>query len=359
MFHESADKKQRLTELQAHVVSVPFGIDWRPQRLSDGERPSNANGNGLDYRDFRDYRPGDNMRRLNWRMLDRAPDRPAINIFEAERKISVSTLVDVGTSMHYGSQDLSKLELSAVLAGSVISSAAKSAESAGAICFDQRQIVSNLQLGSGGANGASSLAPLVMNTVLNDGRFPGAEPVETSCTESSGYGLANALQLLPNTRSLVFIISDFATAGENEWVALHRASCWHEIVCLIVSDLRERELPAVRLLPWLPIPAMLSIRTASGEDEQILSTRKRRLKFAEESKARRAILRETITGSGAKCANFATDQSCESRRQSLALMFASKRLGTCLDQNLSDLSCPVSNPSIDPSIDPSIERSKQ
>ncbi len=332
MFKATCKTNSRLTALQPYVVAIPFYVGWRTAQPAEGERISRHTGSGLDYCDFRDYRPGDSMRRLNWRMLDRAPDRPTVNVYEAERKVQVTVLVDVGPTMLYGSQELNKLELAAVLTGSVLSSAIKTWESGSAICFNKTGIVGRLPLK--GSSLGPALVPAVMDTVLNEGRLPGSSnngrfPGQSY---STGGGLHHAICQLPTTRSLVFIISDFANFATEQVQSLQRAACQHEVVCLLVNDLRERELPNARLLSWLPLPAVLDLQDANGDHQLMLSTKKNRERFAEAARLKRVALMDAITATGAKCATFTTDEEFNSRRMHMTLLFAGRRQGSGLDQ---------------------------
>jgi uncharacterized protein (DUF58 family) len=66
-----------------------------------GERRSLKRGAGLEFADFRDYVPGDDLRRLDWNVYARL-DRPYIKLREKEEDLAVLILVDASKSMDWG-----------------------------------------------------------------------------------------------------------------------------------------------------------------------------------------------------------------------------------------------------------------
>jgi len=63
-----------------------------------GEHRSPRHGSSLDFADFRDYHPGDDIRRLNMGALARL-DRLLITLFDAEDELNLRLLVDTSASM--------------------------------------------------------------------------------------------------------------------------------------------------------------------------------------------------------------------------------------------------------------------
>jgi uncharacterized protein (DUF58 family) len=66
-----------------------------------GERRSLKRGAGLEFADFRDYVPGDDLRRLDWNVYARL-NRPYIKLREEEEDLAVHILVDASKSMDWG-----------------------------------------------------------------------------------------------------------------------------------------------------------------------------------------------------------------------------------------------------------------
>jgi uncharacterized protein (DUF58 family) len=66
-----------------------------------GERRSLKRGAGLEFADFRDYVPGDDLRRLDWNVYARL-DRPYVKLREEEEDLAIHILVDASQSMDWG-----------------------------------------------------------------------------------------------------------------------------------------------------------------------------------------------------------------------------------------------------------------
>lgn len=73
-----------------------------------GDRRSTKRGNSVEFADYRNYAPGDDLRRLDWNIYARL-DRPFIKLFEEEEDLPVTILLDGSRSMDWpapsGSQD--------------------------------------------------------------------------------------------------------------------------------------------------------------------------------------------------------------------------------------------------------------
>ncbi len=71
---------------------------------SQGERRSTKRGSSVEFADYRNYTPGDDLRRLDWRIYARL-ERPFIKLFEEEEEQSVYFLLDASASMDWPEGD--------------------------------------------------------------------------------------------------------------------------------------------------------------------------------------------------------------------------------------------------------------
>ena len=69
-----------------------------------GERRSTKRGASIEFADYRDYTPGDDLRRLDWRVYARL-ERPFIKLFEEEEDQTVHLLLDASASMNWPAGD--------------------------------------------------------------------------------------------------------------------------------------------------------------------------------------------------------------------------------------------------------------
>src|SRR5688572_16253303 len=66
-----------------------------------GERRSSRRGSSVEFADYRDYTPGDDLRRLDWNIYARL-ERPFIKLLEEEEDLAVHILLDGSQSMDWG-----------------------------------------------------------------------------------------------------------------------------------------------------------------------------------------------------------------------------------------------------------------
>lgn len=83
-------KLNQLTLLSARVRSG----------VLKGERRSSRRGSSVEFADYRDYTPGDDLRRLDWNIYARL-ERPFIKLLEEEEDLAVHLLLDGSKSMDW------------------------------------------------------------------------------------------------------------------------------------------------------------------------------------------------------------------------------------------------------------------
>ena len=83
-----------------------------------GERRSTKRGTSIEFADYRDYTPGDDLRRLDWNVYARL-ERPYIKLLEEEEDLAVHVLVDASSSMDWGEGEHNKLRFALHLAAAL------------------------------------------------------------------------------------------------------------------------------------------------------------------------------------------------------------------------------------------------
>lgn len=87
-----------------------------------GTRISRRAGGSLEFRDHRDYEPGDDLRHLDWNVFARS-DRLTVKQFHEEISPFVEILVDGSRSMALGSKAEAALAIAAMLAAAAVNAA--------------------------------------------------------------------------------------------------------------------------------------------------------------------------------------------------------------------------------------------
>ena len=103
--------------------------------LINGTHRSPYFGASVDFAEHRGYVPGDDIRRVDWRLYART-DRYYIKEYEADSNSNFSVLLDVSKSMGYGSGGVTKLEYGKMLAGCLTYLVHRQRDRVGLTAFD-------------------------------------------------------------------------------------------------------------------------------------------------------------------------------------------------------------------------------
>jgi len=92
-------------------------------------------GASVDFAEHRGYVPGDDVRRMDWRLWART-DRYYIKEYEAETNMNFSVLLDVSKSMDYGSRGITKLDYAKILTACLTNLVHHQRDRVGLVTFD-------------------------------------------------------------------------------------------------------------------------------------------------------------------------------------------------------------------------------
>ncbi|MDE0827967.1 MAG: DUF58 domain-containing protein [Vicinamibacterales bacterium] len=92
-------------------------------------------GISVDFAEHRGYMPGDDIRRIDWRLFART-DRFYVKQFEADTNTNFSVLFDVSKSMSFGSRGVTKLDYGRYLAACLSYLSSRQRDRVGIVTFD-------------------------------------------------------------------------------------------------------------------------------------------------------------------------------------------------------------------------------
>jgi uncharacterized protein (DUF58 family) len=92
-------------------------------------------GASVDFAEHRGYVPGDDIRRVDWRLFART-DRFYVKEYEADSNANFSVLLDVSASMNYGSGGATKLDYARILAACLTYLVHRQRDRVGLVAFD-------------------------------------------------------------------------------------------------------------------------------------------------------------------------------------------------------------------------------
>ena len=96
-------------------------------------------GMSVDFAEHRAYMPGDDVRRIDWRLFART-DRLYVKEFEADTNANLHLLLDVSRSMDFGSGAVTKLEYAKFLAASLAYLSRRQRDRIGLTTFDNEVV---------------------------------------------------------------------------------------------------------------------------------------------------------------------------------------------------------------------------
>ena len=92
-------------------------------------------GFSVDFAEYRQYMPGDDIRRIDWKVYGRS-DKLFIKLYEGETNTRVLVLLDVSGSMNYGSSEIKKIDYAKILAACLSYFAYHQRDGVGVLTFD-------------------------------------------------------------------------------------------------------------------------------------------------------------------------------------------------------------------------------
>ena len=93
-------------------------------------------GQSVEFVQHREYAPGDDTRRLDWKVWSKT-DKYYIKLFEEETNLRTTILVDISESMQFGTGAMTKYEYAATIAAALGYLLLKQQDSVGMISFDE------------------------------------------------------------------------------------------------------------------------------------------------------------------------------------------------------------------------------
>jgi len=217
------------TEQRVHAMEI--SVDWRaPFTVRGGMRDSKSRGlTGTDIAGVKEYVHGDPVRNINYKISARIPgDKLYMLLRDTPLTVDIYIVVDANASMKFGTVRVLKYQLAAEVFASIFRSAAETMDPVGTIIYQSGGIIEESQPGS--VNSTDALLGM-LSAMRQRGSL------------NHNSGLAAALECLPQKRSLVFVLSDFSQLSDVDRERLKDAAAIHDVICAVIQDRRERELP--------------------------------------------------------------------------------------------------------------------
>ncbi|MDP2317752.1 MAG: DUF58 domain-containing protein [Acidobacteriota bacterium] len=127
--------------LDPAIVARLGTIDLKARTIVEGFltglHRSPYKGFSVEFAEYRQYLPGDDLATLDWKVYARS-DRHFVKKYEEETNLACHLLLDVSASMGYGSRGITKLQYGSYLAGALAYLMNRQRDAFGLIAFDDR-----------------------------------------------------------------------------------------------------------------------------------------------------------------------------------------------------------------------------
>jgi len=217
-------------EILSQVKKLEFSTRHLVDGLFSGNYNSIFKGQGIEFSEIRDYRAGDDVRAIDWKVTARF-NSPFIKEFIEERVLHVYFVIDMSGSGSFGT-NISKKNKSLEIIASLMFAALRNNDKIGSFLITE-SVEKFIPARTGRKHLLYSLGAIVSFTPRS---------VQTN--------LENALIHISKTikrKSIIFVVSDFI--DETKFLKpLKILRKRHDVIALKISDQRELKIPDVGLI---------------------------------------------------------------------------------------------------------------
>ena len=276
-----------MTTTEQVLRRLDLTISRRLDGILHGAHRGLLPGPGSEPGEARPYRPGDDVRRMDWSVTARTGE-PHVRVTEAERELETWVVVDRSPSLDFGTADCEKRDLALAATAAVGFLTARVGNRFGAVL-----------VGSGGATSVLPARPgrdhlyAVLQRVAAVPRTDGGGATDLA-------GALRDVARLAKRRGLVAVVSDFLAPLTWER-GLRAVAARHDVLAVEVVDRRELELPDVGMLRMTDPETGRIIEVQTGDQ-------KLRRRYAAAAAEQRAAIAGAVRRAGADHLVLRTDR---------------------------------------------------
>ena len=214
------------------------GFSYLPRQpvssLLSGRKRSRLRGRGLDFDELRHYRPGDDIRTMDWRVTNRT-GKPHVRVYTEERDRPVIAVVDQRLPMFFGSCRKMKSVIAAEVAAMTAWRVLSVGDRIGAILFNDDRVI-EARPSRSDKKVMGWLGDLcAMNNDLSVSRGHKSNPdAFTDALKTAERSIGHDY--------LVILISDFYGWSDDTLGVIRRLNQHNDIISTLVYDPLERDI---------------------------------------------------------------------------------------------------------------------
>ncbi len=226
---------QDLIRLQHQAAGFSFLPRQPVHSLLSGRHASRLRGRGLDFEELRQYRPGDDIRSMDWKATKRTR-QPYVRVYTEERERPVLIVVDQRLSMFFGSRvnmkSVTAAEASALAAWRVVSAG----DRVGAVVFNDNEIREIKPRRS------RKTVMQILQVIVEQNRQLAVDRDIKAAPDMLDKALQRAVYLAGHDY-LICVISDFYGMNDDTLRHVKLLSRHNDVMLIVVYDLLAQELP--------------------------------------------------------------------------------------------------------------------
>ncbi|MGV8172365.1 MAG: DUF58 domain-containing protein [Candidatus Woesearchaeota archaeon] len=215
------------------VIRQVRKIEIETKHLVDGIITGNYHsifkGQGIEFSEIRDYRPGDDVRAIDWKVTARF-NHPFIKEFIEERDLRVYFVFDYSASGSFGNI-IEKRSKAIELTATLMFSATRNNDNVGLFIFTDE-----VEKFIPARKGRRHVLKLISSLVTHE-----PYSMKTDLNKALAY-VSNIVK----KRSIIFIISDFYGQEFSKPLAILKNR--HDVIAIRVNDFREGNIPDIGLI---------------------------------------------------------------------------------------------------------------
>ncbi|MGH8957411.1 MAG: DUF58 domain-containing protein [Acidimicrobiia bacterium] len=228
--HRTRDRPGPGPVPEAVLRALEIKVARKIEGLLPGEQRSNSQGIGTELTTVRLYQPGDDVRRIEWKVTART-NQPHVRVDIAEKSLTTWLVLDTSPSMGFGTGERRKWDVAEGVALAMGHLGSRRGGRLGVITYGAADPVT-----IPARSGRSGLRSVLAATQVE----PRTEPAGPTALGSALVRLAP----IARQRGLVVVVGDFR--GRRDWQQPLAALAFkHQVVAIEISDPREVELPNV------------------------------------------------------------------------------------------------------------------
>jgi len=240
---------EKLIQLRFHSSHIALNSQRKAFSTLTGNYNSTFKGRGLNFDEVRPYQPGDDIRNIDWNVTART-DRVHTKVFKEERERPVYIIVDLSSSMYFGTRHCLKSVTAAKAAALFSWAGADHANRIGGFIFnDSRHVELRPRGGHHGVIRFLKLLTDFHNNNQYNQHYDNQHNQNTAANLRSVHQRKNNEQLFSRLRrvihpgSIVLFASDFNHISTNEYRHLQHIARHNDLIIAHVFDALEKDLP--------------------------------------------------------------------------------------------------------------------